>query len=228
MTAPRILVFSRTTGYRHDSIPDGHAAFAALGAAHGFTVLPTEDPGELAARLPGSRAVVFLSASGEVLTPAARDALRRHCAAGGGFVGVHAASTAEPGWPWYGELIGARFAGHPDLQPGELVVEDHGHPATAHLPRRWRLTDEWYDFAEGPGPGARVLASADEHSYRGGRTGGNHPLVWCHRNTGGPVFHTALGHEAALFADPDYRRHLLGGLAWAAGLRMPGPGPGAA
>lgn len=219
MTPPHVVVYSRTTGYRHDSIPDGIAAFRDLGAGHGFTVTATEDPDEFTAALPGSRAVVFLSTSGEVLTPAGREALRAHLAAGGGFVGVHGASTTEYDWPWFGAcVVGAVFDGHPPIQPGVVTVEDHGHPATAHLPARWELTDEWYDFTTNPRPRVRVLACADERSYTGGRMGADHPLVWCHELAGGRSFYTALGHAGEAYADPVFRRHLLGGLSWAAGL----------
>ncbi|MDT0347355.1 ThuA domain-containing protein [Streptomyces litchfieldiae] len=217
MSAPRIVVFTRTTGFRHDSIPAGIEAFTELGTGNGMEVLATEDPGELVERLPGSSVVVFLSTSGDVLTDAARDALRTHLAGGGGFVGVHGASTTEYGWPWYGEdLVGAVFDGHPDLQPGVVTVEDHDHPATAHLGDRWEFTDEWYNFSVSPRGRVRVLATADETTYSGGRMGDDHPLVWCHELAGGRSFYTALGHTSESFSDPDFRRHLLGGLTWAA------------
>ena len=215
---PRILVYSRTTSYRHDSIPAGIEALRALGAEHGWTVGATEDPTELAAGLAGCRAVVFLSTSGEVLGDAERTALREYAASGGAFVGVHAAACTEYGWPWYGELLGARFYGHPEIQPGVVSVEDGDHPATAHLPERWEWTDEWYDFRASPRGRVRVLASADESSYRGGTMGADHPLVWCHERTGGRSFYTALGHRAESYAEPVFRRHLLGGLTWAARL----------
>jgi type 1 glutamine amidotransferase len=223
MSQPRVVVFTRTTGFRHASIPDGVAALRDLGAGHGFTVTATEDPAELAGDLPGAAAAVFLSTSGEVLTDAARAALRAHLADGGGFVGVHAASTTEYDWPWYGgTLVGAVFDGHPELQPGTAVVEDRAHPATAHLGDRWELTDEWYDFTASPRERVRVLLSADESTYRGGRMGADHPLAWCHENAGGRSFYTALGHTAEIYADPVFRRHLLGGLTWAA--RLPDAG----
>lgn len=214
MTSEQLLVFTRTAGFRHDSIPEGIAAFRDLGAEQGRPVLATEDPAELAAALPGSAAVVFLSTTGEVLTDAARDALRAHQEAGGGFLGVHSASGTEYDWPWYGELVGARFDGHPALQPGVVRVTDHGHPATAHLPHRWRFTDEWYHFTAGPSGRVRVLATADESTYTGGRMGEDHPLVWCHEHTGGRAFYTALGHTAEAYTDPDFRAHLRGALAW--------------
>ncbi|RBM17529.1 ThuA domain-containing protein [Streptomyces sp. PT12] len=223
MSDPRILVYSRTTGYRHASIPAGVEAFRRLGAEHGLDVTATEDPDELTRGLPGSRAVVFLSTSGDVLTDEGRAALRGFVADGGGFVGVHAASTTEYGWPWFGEtLVGTVFDGHPDLQPGVVSVEDRDHPATAHLGERWEFTDEWYNFATNPRERVRVLAAADESTYTGGRMGADHPLVWCHERAGGRSFYTALGHSDECFSDPDFTRHLLGGLRWAACLPADG------
>ncbi|WP_129837940.1 ThuA domain-containing protein [Streptomyces sp. RFCAC02] len=220
MSAPRIVVYSRTTGFRHDSIPAGVAAFRELAAERDIAVTATEDVDTFTAALPGSRAVVFLSTSGEVLTDGARDALRAHLARGGGFVGVHGASTTEYDWSWYGEnVVGAVFDGHPPLQDGTVIVEDRDHPATAHLDERWRVTDEWYDFTSNPrGPGVRVLARADETTYSGGKMGADHPLVWCHERAGGRSFYTALGHRAESYGDRVFRRHLLGGLLWAARL----------
>ncbi|AXI76376.1 ThuA domain-containing protein [Peterkaempfera bronchialis] len=213
-----VLVFTRTTDYRHDSIPAGVAALRELGDAHGFAVEASEDPAVFTdAALAGRSAVVFLSTSGEVLDPAGREALRRYLASGGGFMGVHSASCTEEDWPWFGGLLGARFARHPEPQPAVVTVEDRTHPATAHLPHQWRWSDEWYDFRTNPRPDVHVLASVDESGYRGGGMGADHPLVWCHPHGGGRAFYTALGHAAEAYADPDFRRHLLGGLTWAAG-----------
>ncbi|MEV8116762.1 ThuA domain-containing protein [Streptomyces xiamenensis] len=214
MTSEPLVVFTRTAGFRHDSIPEGIDALRALGAERGLTVVATEDPDTLAAALPGAAAAVFLSTTGAVLTPPARDALRAHQEAGGGFLGVHSASGTEYEWPWYGELVGARFDGHPALQPGVVQVEDHDHPATAHLPARWTFTDEWYHFTASPRGRVRVLASADESTYTGGRMGTDHPLVWCHENTGGRSFYTSLGHTAEAYGDKAFRAHLRGALDW--------------
>lgn len=142
-----VLVYTRTAAYRHDSIPAGRAALRELGEEHGFGVEATEDPSAFTdASLAGRDAVVFLSTSGDVLTPEGRDALRRWVADGGGFMGVHSAACTEYDWPYYGELVGARFAGHPAFQPGAVRIEDPDHPATRHLPRQWNREDEWYDF----------------------------------------------------------------------------------
>lgn len=213
-----VLVFSATAGYRHASIPAGAAALAELAAAQGMSAHHTEDPADLRPeRLAGCAAVVFLSPTGDVLDDPARAGLRAYVEAGGGFLGVHAAACAEEGWPYYGELLGARFDGHPPVQRARVTVTDRSHPATAHLPERWEWTDEWYDFRDGPaGAGVRVLASVDESTYAGGATGGPHPLVWCHEPGAGRSFYTALGHPADAYADPDFRRHLLGALSWCA------------
>ncbi|WUH94935.1 ThuA domain-containing protein [Streptomyces sp. NBC_00433] len=214
-----VAVFSATAGYRHDSIGAGAAALAELAAPEGLSVRHTEDPRELARLLAaGCAAVVFLSPTGEVLDDDARRALRAYVTGGGGFLGVHAATCAEYEWPWYGELTGARFIGHPAVQTAAVTVEDRGHPATAHLPLVWEWTDEWYDFGAGPrGTGVRVLASVDERRYEGGTMGADHPLVWCRQVGAGRSFYTALGHTASAYADPRFRAHLRGALLWSAG-----------
>ncbi|MET9390627.1 ThuA domain-containing protein [Streptomyces sp. NPDC006624] len=218
--APRLLVYTRTTGYRHDSIPAGVAALRTL---DGFETDATEDPAALEQPLDAYAAVVFLSTSGEVLTPAGRERLAAYVESGGGFVGVHAAACTEEDWPYYGGLLGARFARHPRHQPGRAVVEDHDHPATRHLPAVWHFTDEWYDFSGNPRGAVRVLVTADESSYEGGGMGDDHPLSWCHHHGTGRVFYTAFGHAPEAYEDPAFRTHLFGGVAWAAGV--PGPGP---
>ncbi|GAB2859062.1 ThuA domain-containing protein [Streptomyces deserti] len=213
--APRLLVYTRTTAYRHDSIPAGIAALRTLGA---FETDATEDPAALEKPLDGYAAVVFLSTSGEVLTPAGRERLAAYVESGGGFVGVHAAACTEYDWPYYGELLGARFAGHPLYQPGKALIEDRDHPATRHLPAVWDFTDEWYDFRTNPRGTVRVLARADESSYDGGAMGDDHPLVWCRAQGAGRVFYTALGHAPEAYEDPDFRAHLRGGISWAAAV----------
>ncbi len=213
---PRLLVYTRTADYRHDSIPDAVAAVRTLGE---YAVDHTEDPAVPERPLDAYAAVVFLSTSGEVLTPAGRDRLAAYVEAGGGFVGVHAATCTEYDWPYYGDLLGARFDRHPAHQPGRVVVEDPDHPATRHLPAVWQFTDEWYDFRSNPRGRVHVLARADETSYEGGGMGEDHPLVWCREQDAGRVFYTALGHACEAYADPDFRAHLRGGIDWAARIQ---------
>lgn len=211
----RVLVFSKTAGYRHDSIPAGIRAIRELGSGHGFDVTATED----AAELPAScDAVVFLSTSGEVLDAAQKAAFESYVEGGGGYVGIHAAADTEHGWPWYGQLVGARFRTHPAIQQARFVTEDGTHPATAHLPPVWTRTDELYDFRANPRGCVRVLQSLDEASYLGGGMGADHPITWCHPQGRGRAFYTGLGHTTESYADPAFRALLLGAIRYAAGV----------
>ena len=219
-TAPaayRVLIFSKTAGFRHDSIPAGIAAVRALGESHGFGVDATEDADTFAdATLKQYAAVLFLNTTGDILTDDQQAAFERYIKAGRGFVGVHAASDTEYGWPWYAKLVGAQFASHPAIQRATVTVEDAGHPATADLPAKWNRTDEWYNFRADPRADVRVLLSVDEATYDGG-TMGDHPVAWCHDFGGGRAFYTALGHTKESYAEPLFLKHLLGGIEWAAG-----------
>ena len=215
----RVLVFTRTTQYRHESIPTGIAALRDLGRDSGLAIDATEAPDAFTpANLAEYRVVVFLSTSGEVLTDEGRGALREWVEAGGGFVGVHLASGTEREWDFFGRLVGARFTRHPQLQPAVVTIEDQRHPATAHLPAQWPFEDEWYEFDANPRGSVRVLASVDERGYEGGTMGPDHPLAWCHENCGGRAFYTSLGHADAAYADPRFLAHLEGALTWTARL----------
>jgi len=214
-----VLVFSRTTGFRHASIPDGIAAVRQLGDAHGFSVTATEDPSAFSpAGLAGFDAVVFLNTTGDVLDAGQQAAFEDYIRSGGGFVGVHSAADTEYDWAWYGGLVGAYFESHPPGTPGAVVhVVDRAHPATRDLPATWPRTDEWYNFRRSPRGDVHVLATLDETTYNGGTMPGDHPIAWCHVYEGGRSFYTAGGHTGASFAEADFVGHLWGGLGWAAG-----------
>lgn len=215
--APRVLVFTATNGWRHASIPAGIAAVRDLGAAHGIGVAATEDSTQFHPdTLARYDAVVFLNTSGDVLDEAGQAALQAFVESGGGFVGVHAASDTEYEWPWYGDLVGAYFADHPEQQTATVVVADSTHPSTAGLPTRWERFDEWYNFQSSPAD-VRVLARLDESTYEGGTMGGDHPIAWSHAVGAGRAWYTALGHTAESYAEPLFRQHLLGGLLWTLG-----------
>ncbi|MFV2011439.1 MULTISPECIES: ThuA domain-containing protein [unclassified Micromonospora] len=212
----RVLVYSRTTGYRHDSIPAGVEAVRELGAEHGFAVDATEEPTAFTPdNLSRYATVVFLNTTGEVLDDAGRAAFEDYINGGGGFVGVHAAADTEHNWPFYGDLVGAYFAQHPPVQPATVEVVDRTHPATAHLPARWERTDEWYDYRTRP-TDARILAELDGTSYTGGQMGRPHPHAWCRTYAGGRTFYTGGGHTVEAYAELAFRTHLLGAIRWAA------------
>ena len=213
-----VLVFSKTVGFRHDSIAQGIAAVAALGAEHGFAVDGTEDAAYFTdAGLARYRAVVFLNTTGEILNPSQKAAFERYIASGGGFVGIHSASDTEYHWPWYGRLVGTWFASHPQIQRATIRIGDAGHPSTKSLPAKWERTDEWYNFRTNPRSAVHVLATVDEASYSGGAMGADHPIAWCQTIGSGRSWYTAMGHTAESYAEPLFRLHLLGGIESAAG-----------
>jgi cytochrome c len=214
-----VLVFSKTTGFRHDSIPQGIAALEALGAEHGFAVDRTEDAGRFSdAVLARYKVVVFLNTTGDVLDTGEKAAFERYIRSGGGFVGIHSASDTEYAWPWYGRLVGAWFASHPQIQRATVRIANPDHPSMKGLPLLWERTDEWYNFRSNPRGAVQILATLDEVTYSGGAMGADHPIAWCHEMEGGRSWYTAMGHTKESYAEPLFRLHLLGGIKSAAGL----------
>jgi len=221
-----VLVYSRTTTFRHSSIEVGVAALESIGAEHGFGVDATEDPAAFTLEnLERYAAVIFLNTTGDVLEGEQQRDLRKYVRQGGGYMGIHSAADTEHEWPFYGRLVGAYFESHPLQQIAAFDNEGGGHPATAHLGERFTTLDEFYSFKTNPRPDVRVLLTIDEGTYSPdpnttnlpGNTPssgvmGDHPMSWCHSNVGGRVFYTALGHEAYLYELDWYRRHLLGGI----------------
>jgi hypothetical protein len=246
LRAPALLVFTKTNGYRHeDSIPAGVAALEAIAARRGWGFAHTESSAAFAPEILARFAVaVWHNTSGPVLSPAQQDAFRAWLEAGGGFVGIHAAG-GDFGyeWAWYAEqVIGAQFIGHPvrpQFQDARVIAEDRDHPATRELPASWTHNEEWYSFESSPrARGARVLLCVDESTYSpvmrlpwflGGTRdlamGADHPVTWTRCAGRGRVFYTALGHQAASYASPEFLRLLEGAIAWAAGGEGPGCAP---
>ncbi len=217
---PKILVFSKTAGFRHDSIPDGIAAIRQLGQQNGFEVTATEDGAAFNdANLAQYQSVVFLSTTGDVLNNEQQSVFERFIRNGGGFAGVHSATDTEYGWAWYGGLVGAYFQNHPNIQRATIRIEDGAHPSTTGLPAAWQRNDEWYNFRLNPRGRVKVLATLDETTYNGGAMGADHPIAWCQLYDGGRSWYTAGGHTRESYGEPLFRQHLLGGIQFAAKIK---------
>jgi type 1 glutamine amidotransferase len=212
-----VLVFSKTAGFRHDSIPAGIQMIRELGAANDFTVSATEDSAKFTtANLAQYETVVFLNTTGDVLNNTQQSAFESYIRGGGGYVGIHSAADTEYNWPFYGELVGAYFSSHPAVQQATVRVENRAHPATQHLGPTWVRTDEWYDFRTNVRAGARVLATLDESTYSGGSMGADHPHTWCKTVQSGRSFYTGSGHTQASYTEPGVRSLVLGGIRYTA------------
>ena len=217
--ATRVLVFSKTAAFRHDSIPNGISAIQQLGANNHFAVDASEDASIFTDQdLAKYQAIIFLSTSGEILDDHQKGAFQRYIQGGHGFVGIHSASDTERNWPWYGGLVGAVLQSHPLIQPGSINVTDTTNPSTSFLPMSWGRTDEWYNFGANPRGSVHVLATLDETTYSGGTMGADHPIAWCHEYQGGRAWYTAGGHTQGSYSEPLYVMHILGGIEYAAGL----------
>ncbi|MEU8204822.1 ThuA domain-containing protein [Streptosporangium sp. NPDC049046] len=213
-----VLVFSKTAGFRHDSIPTGIQTIRDLGTANGFTVTATEDAGAFTtANLATYEAVIFLSTTGDVLNNTQQSAFESYINGGGGYLGIHAAADTEYGWAYYGQLVGAWFSSHPAIQQATVRTEDNTHPATSHLGATWSRSDEWYNYGTNPRSNVRVLQNLDEGSYSGGSMSGDHPITWCRTQGSGRSFYTGLGHTIQSYAESAFRTLLLGGIRYVAG-----------
>lgn len=216
-TSQKMLVFSKTAGFRHESIEPGIEALKKLGTSNGFEVIATEDASYFEEEtLKDFTVVVFLNTTGDVLNFNQQADFERYIQAGGGFVGIHAATDTEYGWHWYGGLVGGYFDSHPKVQEAKLIVEDRSHISTKHLEEEWIREDEWYNFKK-LNPDVHVLVSIDENSYEGGNHGGSHPMAWYHEYDGGRAFYTEFGHTPETYQEEAYLKHLLGGIKYAAG-----------
>ncbi len=220
----KVLVFSKTSSFRHESIPAGIEAIRSLGKQHGFAVDTTESSASFNEKtLKRYNVIVFLNTTGDVLNDAQQLELNRWVQAGGGFVGIHAAADTEYEWPWYGELVGAYFNGHPNdpnVRDATIKVIDKTHVSTKHLPETWKRTDEWYNYKD-IRPEINVLLNLDEKSYQGGTNGDNHPIAWYRDFDGGRTWYTGLGHTNECYQDQDFVEMLWGGIQYAAGPGTP-------
>ncbi|MFD2935804.1 ThuA domain-containing protein [Spirosoma flavum] len=216
----RILVFSKTKGWKHTSIPFGNVAIQKLGRENNFRVDTTKNADYFNDdSLRHYQAVVFLSTTGNILNQQQQAAFERYIQAGGGYMGIHAAADTEYDWPWYNKLVGAYFASHPsqsNVRKATVDVTNKNHPSTAHLPDHWERTDEWYNYRSFYSD-LTVLANLDENTYDGGINGSNHPIAWYHEFDGGRAYYTGGGHEDASFSEPLFVQHLLGALNWVRG-----------
>ena len=214
---PRILVFIKTAGFYHNSIPDGVAAIQKLGQENNFDVDSTRDAVYFNDdSLKKYSAVMFLSTTLNVLNAGQQVAFERYIEAGGGFAGVHAAADTEYDWPWYTRLLGAQFASHPQQQKAMVQVIDTSFRATSFLPAHWERFDEWYNY-KNISSDINVLAKLDETTYTGGINGDKHPIAWYHTYDGGRAFYTGLGHTKESYSEPLFLKHLLGGIQYAIG-----------
>ncbi len=213
-SAMGVLVFHKSDGYYHESIPEGLRALEGICRRRHISYFATNDASVFnSAQLRKFKAMVFLNTTGNVLNDEQQAAMVAFMKGGGNFMGIHSAADTESGWPWYVSMLGATFNGHPAIQEAKIVVVDRGTPASRMLSRFWFRKDEWYNYKT-ISPSIRVIARLDETSYSGGKHGRNHPIAWFHKFEGSRVFYTGGGHTTESYQEPMFLSHLEGGLMY--------------
>ena len=205
----------------HGVLDQAVTALGQLAGMHALTAVATPDVRELDDRVLARARVLALFTIGETpWSPAQRSTIVERLRQGTlAVLAIHSAADACYGWPEYGQIVGARFDGHPWTRTMDLEVVDPEHPATAHLGATWRWHDEVYQFRD-LRPDAEVLlrvpaGQLDATAPGARRPAFGYPIAWCVREGAGRVFTTALGHFPAAWESPAYLRHLHGGLTWA-------------
>ncbi len=227
----KVLLFTKTAGYRHDSIPAGVAMFGQLATENGWQLTHTEDSTVFTdATLATYDVVIMFQTSGMVWTTAAqRSAVQNYLRGGGGIVAIHNATdmNIESEFPWWDQMLGMTMTQHSAIVAGTAKVADQAHPSGQGLPQRWNRTEEWYNFDRNARGNVHVLVTADETTYAPGPSGmgHDHPISWCRNVEGGRLWATAMGHQASAYSEPLFRAHVLGGVRSAAGTVPADCGP---
>ena len=209
---PKILIFSKTAGFRHESIEAGKIALMKLGQASGFIVDTTENAELFNTKtLKNYSAVIFLNTTGNVLNKAQEKAFEDFIRSGKGFVGIHAAADTEFEWEWYGKMVGGYFHSHPEIQEAKLEVIDNKNLSTRHLPEIWTRKDEWYNY-KNLNREVNVLIKLNTSSFSGSIHPNDHPIAWYHEYEGGKAWYTGLGHTRESYSDSLFLNHVLGGI----------------
>lgn len=229
----KVLVYTSPDRWHDQTIPVAMSQFNKLAEKHDFTLVWAQANGSGNVTnvftddyLSKIDVVVFLHSRGYDLSMEQTNSFKKFIKNGGGFVGIHAASSNKNQDDWYKKLIGRSFTDHPEEQSAVLTVLDNNHPSTMHLNDKWIWTDEWYSFGEALTPDLKLLLQVSEKTYDPNRTWGDktrftamgnfHPISWYQEFDGGRSFYTTLGHIPEAYNDPWFLAHIYGGIYWAA------------
>lgn len=220
---PTVLVFTKTTGFRHKSIPAGIDYFQLLKKQTDWEIVFSENSDDFTQEnLAKYNVVVFLNTTGNLLSENQKLAFKKYINNGNGFVGIHSATNTEEQWPWFTEMIGATFKDHPKVQNAKVNFDKSiEHPAVQHLDKKEIFKDEWYNFQKPVAKHVTVLATVDETSYQGKQMNTkNHPITWFHHFDGGRIFYTGLGHTNESYSDNRFQKMIKEAILWAADVNQ--------
>ena len=222
---PKILVYSKASGFAHKSIPTGIKSLRAL-ANKTKAFLPefTNDVNDFnKENLQGFDGIIFNNTTRvekAFLTPDQRNGLLNFIKQGKGFSGFHGASDGGmPKWNEYTEMVGGCFDGHPWNAGGTwpFRVEDTSHPlCRSFSSTTFRFSDEIYQYKGYNRQNLRVLVSLDaKKSGKSGKSPTNdYPVSWVKAYGKGRVFYSNFGHNKASWWTPFILEHFLAGIRW--------------
>lgn len=218
----RILVFSKTGGFRHESISSGVKMIYDKSKENSWLVTCTEDPAFFTETfLSAFDVFVFMNPTGDVFDAEQQRAFEKTMERGKGFVGIHASADFEYEWAWYGDLNGAFFLTHPPGQEATVIIENTNHPAMKPFEglKTYTTFDEWYTFRENPRGKVNVLATLDESTIKKFSNDkwkmGDHPLIWWQEKGSIRSFYTVFGHTHEAFRDSKVIEHITAAINWA-------------
>lgn len=234
----KILIYSRTAGFRHGSIAIGAKTIAMMGDKTGaYTAHHTEDESFFEPeKLKVFDAVFMLNTTGECLRPKGdnkAEAMKREeslkkslvdfVSSGKGLIGVHSATDTYKSWKDYNQMMGGAFDGHPWHSKVPVKNLDPKHPVNAAFAGMdFEINDEIYQFrADTAVPTERrFLLSLDTQKMdvsKGKRKDNLYPVSWVSTHGKGRTFYCSLGHRDEIFWNPQVLKHYLAGIQYALG-----------
>ena len=217
-----VLVFSKTAGFRHESISSGIKMLYDYSSSQNWVLTTSENASVFTEEvLRHIDVVVFLNPSGNSLTKEQQASFEKFMNGENGMVGIHAAADFEYEWPFYGKILGAWFKNHPPSQEATILIENHEHPAMIPFKgmNSYTTFDEWYTFRSNPRGHVNVLATLDENTIKKYNNEewrmGDHPIIWWQETDGMRSFYTGFGHTPEAFGDEKIAEHIKNAINWA-------------
>ncbi|MCU0339590.1 MAG: ThuA domain-containing protein [Spirosomaceae bacterium] len=229
---PAVLVFSKTTGFRHGaSIDASKPVFVSLAQKNGWFLYETEEGSVFnAEQLAKFSVVIFNNSTGEVINDDQKRALEQYVENGGSLVGIHGAGDDSHHWDWYEQnLMGAKFSHHPlnpQFQKTDVILDTPKDSLFLRLKARWAHTDEWYVFFENPRKkGFQIVYTIDGETINpnaelpllSSKTfgmGKDHPVAWYKTTGKGKTFYTSMGHAENTWQEANFVQMIENALQW--------------
>jgi type 1 glutamine amidotransferase len=227
-----ILVFSKTTGFRHGaSIDASKPVIEGLAKKNNWYVYETEEGGVFnAEQLAKFSTVIFNNSTGEVINDDQKRALEQYVENGGSLLGIHGAGDNSHHWDWYVKnLLGAEFSHHPinpQFQLADILLDPQKDSLFQGLPQKWSHSDEWYVFFENPrkkgfnmvytingdaiNPSGNILFVKSKNFGMGK----DHPVAWYKQTGKGKTFYTSIGHSETAWQNENFVKLLETAIQW--------------